>query len=124
MTKPSRVMVIDNNAEHRETLCLLLSHAGVSADAFERATDALAVLERDQEFDLIMSDVAMPEMDGIEFSRQCRRLCPDIPIVLMTGRDSRMDAALEEGTVPLIKPYTVEALNAVLAEYLDVRLKD
>ena len=118
MPHSPRVMVVDDEAVHRETLAALLMGGGIRVAPFERAQDALHELGRDPAFDLILTDVLMPGMDGIEFARQARRLHPSIPIVLVTGRDSAMDAALDDGTVALLKPYSAETLNSVLREHL------
>lgn len=120
VTHPKRVMVVDDEAVHRDTLSALLESAGVGVHACARAEDALALLRQDCSYNLILSDVIMPGMDGIEFARRAREICPDAPLVLVTGRDSAMDSVLVEGTVALLKPYSLDTLNALLREYLDV----
>ncbi|MEP7328485.1 MAG: response regulator [Betaproteobacteria bacterium] len=116
------VMVVDDEAVHRETLSVMLMNAGVKVTACENALDALAVLRGDAVVDLILSDVLMPGMDGIEFSRQARQLRPGTPLVLVTGRDSAMDAVVTQGNIALLKPYTADTLNGVLHEHLGIKI--
>ena len=63
----------------------------------------------------------MPEEDGLTLSRRARECCPGIPIVLTTGYATLVESVIEAGAVALIKPYSVERLEAVLAEHLRVR---
>jgi len=116
------VMIVDDAAVHRDTLSAMLVHAGVQVTACENAADALTILRGDTVFDLILSDVRMPGMDGIEFSRQARKVRPATPLVLVTGRDSAMDAVMTGGNFALLKPYTAAALNGVLLEHLGITI--
>jgi PAS domain S-box-containing protein len=78
------VLVIDDEPFVRETLADMLSdldHKVVTADC---GRDALAKLGSD-DFDLVFTDLAMPEMDGWETAREIRKSRPDLPIVLVTG---------------------------------------
>jgi CheY-like chemotaxis protein len=56
-------------------------------DAIEAAggEDALDLLERDRQFDLLMVDLAMPNMHGAEFAARARKLVPDVPTLFVTG---------------------------------------
>jgi CheY-like chemotaxis protein len=117
-----RVLVVDDEALHRETLSALLQGGGIEVTACESAREALDVLRQPVHFDLALTDVLMPGMDGIEFARQARKLRPNLALVLVTGRDSAMDRVLSEGTVALLKPYSTETLNSVLREHLGVTI--
>lgn len=78
------VLVIDDEPFVRETLAEMLSdldHKVVTADC---GRDALAKVRSD-DFDLVFTDLAMPEMDGWETAREIRKHRPDLPIVLVTG---------------------------------------
>jgi DNA-binding LytR/AlgR family response regulator len=68
--------------------------------------------------DLLFSDVAMPEEDGPTLARRARERRPGIPIVFTTGYTSIVESVIEAGGVTLIKPYSVERLEAVLTERL------
>jgi CheY-like chemotaxis protein len=121
MARKQRVLVVDDDPAHRETLFMLLTSGGIHVVPCESGSDALAVLKR-QQFDLILSDVVMPGMDGMEFARKARKICPDTPVVLVTGRDSATDSIVADGNVALLKPYSTITLNSVLLEHLGVAL--
>lgn len=76
------------------------------------ASDGQEGLERLQRgaFDLLLSDIRMPSMDGIALAHAARRKCPDMPIVLMTGyADQRERASSLDGVVQevLLKPFSL-----------------
>jgi CheY-like chemotaxis protein len=78
------VLVVDDEPFVRDTLADMLSdldHNVVTADC---GRDALAKVRAD-DFDLVFTDLAMPEMDGWETAREIRKHRPDLPIVLVTG---------------------------------------
>ncbi|HEY0547682.1 MAG TPA: PAS domain S-box protein [Pyrinomonadaceae bacterium] len=83
-TAPLSILVVDDEAFVRETLgdmLTILSHRVVQA---ESGREALALLNT-HHFDLVFTDLSMPEMDGWEVSREIRRRWPDMLIVLVTG---------------------------------------
>jgi CheY-like chemotaxis protein len=112
------VLIVDDEALHRETLAALLREEALDVTSCERATSALALLRAQRRYNLIITDVVMPGMDGIEFAREARRLRPEIPLIVVTGHDSAMDRLVEEGAIALIKPYSSDALKRVLDEQL------
>lgn len=84
----STVMVVEDDDDYCHYLQTLLQHY-FKVHAFTQATDALEVISRNAQPDLIISDVKMPGMNGLEFTRRVRRN-PDtlsLPILLLTGLD-------------------------------------
>jgi len=79
-----RVLVVDDAPLFREYLTALLERAGIAADSVSNAQSALARLERES-YDAVVTDVMMPDMDGVEFVRALRARRPDLPIVVATG---------------------------------------
>ena len=73
--------------------------------------DALRRLAPPAEFDLIISDVVMPGMSGIDFARRAREARPGVPIILVTGDADAMESVLASGAVALLKPYSTETLR-------------
>ena len=88
-TRQVRVLVVDDNAGFRESLVMLLDtdelHVVGQASDGSQALD----LVRATEPDVILMDVRMPEMDGIEATRQLKELFPDIGIVALTGSEDQ-----------------------------------
>ena len=110
MTKEaSRVLVVDDQKGMRLTL------EGIIADEGHRVTavsDGCQAIEaaRKQHFDLVLLDVNMPGLDGVQTFRELRRMRPDTVVVMMTGRvvDERVKQALEEGAHSvIIKPFDI-----------------
>lgn len=88
------ILIVDDNKDIRTALADALSSQGYNVEAFDLATSALAALtnsvknlsgEEVNKFDLIISDVCMPQMDGLEFVTQVKNNHIDIPIILMTA---------------------------------------
>ena len=79
-----RVLVVDDAPMFREYLATMLGRIGVVADLVGDARTALARLEH-HSYDAVITDVMMPDMDGIEFVRALHARLPNLPIVVATG---------------------------------------
>ena len=114
-----RVLIVDDDAAIRRVCARVLESEGWEVAAVElgRMAEA-AVADRAQNFDCILSDVNMPEMDGFAVADAVRRHDPDLPVLLMTG-DPSLDGAvkaIESGAVSyLSKPFSHETLAASVA---------
>jgi len=95
--RPVRVVVIDDSIDLRGLLCLALSRAGL--DVVGEAGDGSAGIDvvREQRPDLVLLDLSMPVMDGIEALPLLRALAPDARIIVFSG----YDAALTRQTLAL-----------------------
>lgn len=89
---PSHILVADDDPHIREVICFALEKAGLTSDA---VADGAAVLRRFAEkgADLIVLDVGMPEMDGLEVCRLLRR-SSSVPILFLSARDEEIDRIL------------------------------
>ena len=109
----NHILVVDDDALLRRSLCLQLEQAGYRTTAAENAEDGLAVAERDQP-DLILLDIGLPGMDGLEAMRHFQR-DTDIPIIFITARRRELDTilGLEMGADDYItKPFNPDVLLA------------
>ena len=88
------VIVIDDYQEHLDVLLAYLERAGVPATGFTQPRTALAhVLAHPPS--VVVVNLYMPDMDGIEISRSLQAMLPDVPVIGITGsRDKRADAYL------------------------------
>lgn len=111
-------LIVDDSSVMRKIVERALRQAGLSlANVFEAASgvEALDIL-REQRVDLILSDINMPNMDGLEFLRQLRAqdLAPDVPVVMITteGSEDHVREAIVAGAQGYIrKPFTAEQVK-------------
>ena len=115
MPKP-RIMLVDDEKDHRDTLAAILALRGFMVTTCESGADALARLDDVDPLDLIISDVSMPGMDGVEFARRARTRRSDLPVILVTGHDDVVDRVLAAGAIALLKPYSPANLMALIDE--------
>ena len=118
MAANAKVLVVEDDLANQQTLCALLRLMGCTTTVADGGKDALRLLDTPIELDIILSDVVMPGMSGIDFARLARLVRPGVPIVLVTGDAYAVDAVLANGSVALLKPYTAETLERVLNETL------
>jgi PAS domain S-box-containing protein len=115
-----RVMVIDDQELVVEVICLQLEHLGHVATGFQSASAALAHLAaHSRAIDLLLTDLAMPEMSGLEVIRAALRIRPDLPVVVSSGyiEEEARQLLLAAGARAILpKPFSEEGLARVLTE--------
>lgn len=118
----ARILFAEDDQALRAVLALNLERAGHRVTAVSDGTDALAQLQRDTDYDLLLTDVLMPELDGIALSRHARALAPHMRIVFITGFAAvatRASQSIDRAHV-LSKPFHLRDLttqiDAILAE--------
>ncbi|MCU0946895.1 MAG: response regulator [Porphyrobacter sp.] len=79
-----RILLAEDEEAMRTYLSRALTNAGYEVSAVDRGTDALPLLETG-EFDLLVSDIVMPEMDGIELAQRCAAISPRTKVMFITG---------------------------------------
>ena len=79
-----RILLAEDEDAMRTYLARALENAGYSVVAVDRGTAALPLLERER-FDLLLSDIVMPEMDGIELAQRCAEISPETKVIFITG---------------------------------------
>ena len=80
------VLVVDDNEEVLEFLLLLLSKHGLSALGATSGNECLSIV-KSRPVDLIVLDVMMTVMDGLQVCRELKNICPSVPVILLTARD-------------------------------------
>lgn len=93
MSEYARILVVDDEAPIRLTLSALLKRNGYDITSAENGFEAVDLLER-QTFDLLLVDLKMPGMDGMQVVAAARRCQPDIAIIVLTGHGS-LETAVE-----------------------------
>ncbi len=79
-----RILLAEDEDAMRTYLARALENAGFSVVAVDRGTAAVPLLERER-FDLLLSDIVMPEMDGIELAQRCAEISPETKVMFITG---------------------------------------
>ena len=79
-----RILLAEDDQVMREYLARALEKSGYAVTAVDRGTAALPLVE-EEEFDLLLTDIVMPEMDGIELARRATELDPDLKVMFITG---------------------------------------
>lgn len=107
-----RVLVIDDEPAVLRVLGLLLERHGFAVETVANAREGLKLLEK-QAFHVVLSDIIMPELSGVDFLRELRRHDLDVPVILMTAGptlDSALDAIEYGAQQYLLKPVEPESL--------------
>ena len=80
----TRILLAEDEKAMREYLTRALEKSGYEVVAVDRGTEAAPLLEREH-FDLLLTDIVMPEMDGIELARHCSKVSPGTEVMFITG---------------------------------------
>jgi two-component system sensor histidine kinase/response regulator len=119
----ARLLIVDDEAAQMRALCDTLRIEGYATQGFASAREALQIL-RPGEFDLLLTDLMMPEMDGITLINAARAIDPDLGSIVMTGHGTIDTAvlAMQGGALDyILKPFKLNAILPVLARALDVQ---
>lgn len=111
---PKTILVVDDDALMRRSLAASLGQTGYTVETATTGENALQSVRRKSP-DLVLLDVGLPGMDGIETLRELRRDTPNLPVILVTGRRRELDeiVGLEMGADDYItKPFDMDVLLA------------
>lgn len=111
-----RILVVDDEGSLLMTLAANLELEGFEVECASHGEAALALVRR-QRFDLVLTDVRMPGMNGVELFRKIRTLHPELPVLLMTAFavESLIEEAITEGVFAVLpKPFEIEHVIAAV----------
>lgn len=118
-----KILVVDDEESITRLARQILERLGYSITVANSGSEALDLFRvRKSEFDLVLTDLKMPEMDGVELAESIRTLRPEIPIIALTGSAHEMtnpDLALSTFTACLAKPISPEDLGRAVRRVLD-----
>lgn len=118
-----RILVVEDDVELRETLEEVLSDEGYEVVTAERGEDAVR-LATEQLFDLVVTDIKMPGIDGLEALEQVKQRQPEVKSLVVTGYSSHQDAvrAVRMGVGEYLqKPFGLDSLLARISEMVKER---
>ena len=121
--KPGRLLIVDDEVELKSALCETLSDQGYETVGVSNAEDALQALAK-QDFDLLLSDLMMPGMDGVQLLGKALAVDPNLVGIIMTGQGSISSAvdAMKVGAFDyVLKPFNLQTMLPILSRALEVR---
>lgn len=122
-----RILLAEDDEAMRTYLVRALDGAGYYVDAVDRGTEAIPLLEANH-YDLLLSDIVMPEMDGIELAQRCNEISPVTKVMFITGFAAvTLKASREQPNAKVLsKPFHLRDLvmevERVLEEKISARL--
>jgi signal transduction histidine kinase/CheY-like chemotaxis protein len=111
-----RVLLVEDEPEVREVIAAFLSNEGHAVETAADGNEALGIFKKER-FDLVVTDKAMPGMNGDQLAMQLKKLAPQVAVILLTG----FGHFLEAGSIPGVdvlaaKPITLPALRAAIGK--------
>jgi len=116
LNQPKHILVVDDEENARLGLCRLLANEGFAVDSVCNGYEALTFL-REREADLILTDINMPEMNGIDFLKELNRRHPRSNVIMMTaygGVESYIEAMNLGAFEYINKPVKIDELKSIL----------
>ena len=120
---PIRILAVDDNEFITEMLTELLTDEGHTVATYTSTTEAYAEFTKN-DYDLVITDMEMPEMGGREFAEMIKSKRPDMPVLLLSGWPIFLE---EEPNLAkfidfaLAKPFTVEDIQNIILQSLNLR---
>ena len=118
-----KILVIDDEKSITDLLSVVLTKEGYSVSTSLSSTKALDMIDK-EEYDLILSDIRLPQMSGMKVLKYVKEKRPDIPMIMITayGTINQAVEAFKEGAIDyIVKPFDVDELKFVVAQGLEKR---
>ena len=115
-----KILVADDEPAHRQMIEAVLAAEGYEVTQAEDGKAAISAIE-DRFYDLVIMDIRMPNVDGIQALQKIKQISPDIPVIIMTAYASvgtAVDALKSSAYDYLIKPLDIEELKILVAKAL------
>ena len=122
--RQGHVVVVDDDRAVRRSLCKVLEAIGLEAHEAQTGAEAIRLLERADEVPLVVTDIYMPEMDGLALLQEISRRWPDTAVLMLTGvaEVSTAVEALQHGASDyLAKPILIEEFRTRVEKALEKR---
>lgn len=117
----SHILIVEDTRLMRDSLVDVLTELDHEVVTAENGAEAVSMIAAGQVFDLIITDIIMPEMDGIEAIMEVQTMSPETPIIAISGGSARLekaaglDTAKRLGAVAVLeKPFEIDSLLAAI----------
>src|SRR4051812_5526544 len=114
----ARILIVEDDPTSRQLMAQMLVGMGHQVVSAADGNEALQYLYSEEICDVVIADVVMPVMSGVELVSRVHDARPGLPVVLMTGKADGIASALSGGTLALIKPLSSDRISRVLDEAL------
>ncbi|BDG01565.1 response regulator [Anaeromyxobacter oryzae] len=118
-----RVLLVEDDDDNRELMAEVLSASGCEVFSAASGQDGLKTLS-EHSVDVVVTDVGMPGMGGLEMAKAAKAIAPTVPVVIVTGWAEREDITRARGKdvdAVLIKPVDPDALTAAVNDVVQGR---
>ena len=123
MNNPYRLLIIDDNKEILKALTDFLSKKKYDVVSASDGLDGLKLIETEQQgFDLVITDLVMPNISGVGLISIIKKKFPDLPIIAITGWGEHPEALATEAQANRVleKPFDLSELDTVIRELLSI----
>jgi len=120
-----RVLLVEDDEDNRELMAEVLESAGYQVVTAGTGAEGLRILA-ESSVDVVITDVGMPGMGGLEVARAAKEIAPRVPVIVVTGYAEREDIASARGRevdAVLVKPVDPDSLTAAVADMVAARGK-
>ncbi len=120
---PLRVLLVEDDDDNRELMAEVLASCGYEVVSASSGQDGLKTLS-ESSIDVVVTDVGMPGMGGLEMAKAAKAIAPTVPVVIVTGWAEREDIASARGKhvdAVLIKPVDPDALTQAVSDLAQAR---
>jgi signal transduction histidine kinase len=120
MQEAAKILVVEDDAGSRLTLCGILEDAGYEVTGVEKGTEALEVI-KDGNFNVIITDIKLPDVGGMSILELAKEINPDVAVIIMTGYASVETAvnAVNEGAYAyFVKPVNMDEMKTTIVNAL------
>lgn len=110
------ILVVDDEAQARMMLSSMLSHTGYNVDSASGGVEALNKFE-ENDYGLVITDVVMPEMSGMELLGKVKKISPNVPVIMVTGHGTINNTveAMQKGAFDyILKPFSSKAIETAV----------
>ena len=117
----NKILIVEDEKSMRDLLGLMLRKEGYGVETAETGEHGARKIDESSEYDLVISDISMPGMSGLELLRHTRRVSPETEVILMTAFGSKQTAidALNDGAIYYVeKPFDLDEMKAVVRKTL------
>jgi DNA-binding NtrC family response regulator len=115
----AKILIVEDDTITRRNLSVLLSDEGYDVDQAGDGVQALEIIA-EQPFDLVLSDIVMPRMDGLKLLQELQFVAPQMPVMIMTSYVSDTLSSVPAGAAEFIrKPFVLDDLLFKVQRALD-----